>query len=550
MRTFDLSEQGWIPSLSSDGQACDLGLFQTLVGAHKLRELADPSPLVNAAALCLLLAILHDCWNPRTLDDFEDHWTSLWEAQRFPTDVLQEYFARRRDRFDLFHPVRPFYQIADLEIGRIVKKRAGAEFLRSSAPVARLLTEAASGNNAALFDHRSDEEPDTFAPAQAARALLVTHAFALGFGKASTAWIGGVEYQRPYSADAILLRGLTIWLSGDNLLETLLLNYSGYVRHEDDRAAWDLASPYALMDRQNGKQRTVVPPRGRLDQLTWQSRLVRLIPEADQQGRTVIRSIYFTQGRSADKTTEHPMKTYRRDPKEGFKPLGLSANKAAWRDAQTLFQLRETGTGDRPAAALLHASTMALLGRLQKKHTLGFNVVGLATAPNKAGKFLLWRQERIPLPRALLQDAEGEMLRYVSEAVEYADRIASWLRGRTREIAAFYLAPDMDQPNARQPDMREVDRLARSIDSRQAYWSRLEDPFHRFLLRFESPGPTEALKEWKRTVNQEARVALRQAIRALGFNSRVQRAVARAEARRERRREHAAGKDKKQKVAT
>src|SRR5262245_4551650 len=102
------------------------------------------------------------------------------------------------------------------------------------------------------------------------------------------------------------------------------------------------------------------------------------------------------------------------------------------------------------------------------------------------------QQERIPLPRALLQDSNAALLRYVADAVEYAEQIGRWLRKRTERIVSFYLAPELDQASGRKPDPREVRKLTDSIDPGRAYWPRLEEPFHRFLVDLGSGMPSEA----------------------------------------------------------
>src|SRR5579871_863577 len=372
MNSFNPTSDPGIVCLCKDGQISELSLEQVLLQATELADLAHASPLENAAVLCLLEAVLYDCWNPGSKDDFEEHWKAMWKARRFPEEVIRRYFEEHRHLFNLFDDDRPFYQTPHLEVDR-------------TDPVARLLTEAATGNNATLFSHRNDDIPDAMAPAEAFRAILVGQSFALGFGKAATARIAGKIFPRPYSADAILLRGVTIWLSSDNLFETLMLNYTPYERKADDLPEWKVEPPYALMDHIDGKERQSVPAHGHMDLLTWQSRLTRLIPEKDEQGHITVKHVYFTQGRSADKRELHPMKSYRRDAKEGLQPIALSAGKAAWRDAHTLLHVRGTSLDTIPAASLLFASEMAQFGPLRNRPPLGVNIVGLATEPNKAG---------------------------------------------------------------------------------------------------------------------------------------------------------------------
>jgi len=102
--SFDLISEPWVPCVGRDGQAVELGLQDVLVRAHELRELGGESPLVTAALHRLLLVVLHRVFGSADYDA----WYALWQAGRFDPTVLDAYFAQWRERFDLFHPARPF----------------------------------------------------------------------------------------------------------------------------------------------------------------------------------------------------------------------------------------------------------------------------------------------------------------------------------------------------------------------------------------------------------------------------------------------------------
>ena len=158
---FNLVDMPWIPCIRRDGQSVELGLRDALQRAHELRELGGESPLVTAALYRLLLAILHRVYGP----DGYDTWYTLWQARRWDPAPLEAYFTHWYDRFDLFHPKRPFYQAADER----VKPKS----------VTSLVHDVASGNNATLFDHHTDDRGLTLTPAQAARFLVAAQSFGL-----------------------------------------------------------------------------------------------------------------------------------------------------------------------------------------------------------------------------------------------------------------------------------------------------------------------------------------------------------------------------------
>ena len=130
--SFDLITQPWVPCVDGEGRPLELGLAETLARSHELRELEGESPLVTAALHRLLLAVLHRVFGPAGYES----WRALWEAEQFDAAALDAYFDRWRDRFDLFHPTRPFYQAADARVAIPIQ------------PTARALTPPASAGSA------------------------------------------------------------------------------------------------------------------------------------------------------------------------------------------------------------------------------------------------------------------------------------------------------------------------------------------------------------------------------------------------------------------
>src|SRR5665811_2442007 len=115
--------------------------------------------------------------------------------------------------------------------------------------------------------------------------------------------------------------------------------------------------------------------------------------------------MFFTQGRSADKSPGDPMKIYRVSKEEGISTLSLSNNKAAWRDAHSIFTIPAAQSNERRPECFNLVVKARLEGTIPPEKQFVAHVVGLASAPKKAGKFLLWRHERMPVPASLLSDS-------------------------------------------------------------------------------------------------------------------------------------------------
>ncbi|MBW1991745.1 MAG: type I-E CRISPR-associated protein Cse1/CasA [Deltaproteobacteria bacterium] len=445
---FNLVDERWIPCLLPDNRTKDLSLWEVLIQAHQIREIFHPSPLVVTALHRLLLAILHRNFGPETLED----WQNLWQRGRWDETVLREYFARWRDRFYLFHPERPEMPEARIH------------------PVQILALEAASGNNTTLFDHNFTDRPATFSSAQAACYLLARQSFSIGFGKSYPF----------YFQDSPLIRGHTVFIIGNNLWETLALNLVGYdqerpvPRHGRDLPFWELDSlpqPDASGNRVHGY----------LAYLTWPSRRIHLIPEGQPP---VVRFCQIQQNlKLPEPQPLDPFKSYRRDDKRGWVAIGLLPERTVWRDSHTLFQAADPSS-QRPGvfdwAARIERLRRA--GEIEAKKSYRFTITGLVTEAGKAANLLLWRQERLPLPLAYLEDKD--LLDRLKEALHLAEKAHDILRWGLREVASLVLWPESRESGApgRGPDRGEVDRLLKAWAPGRLYWSGLEAHFRQFLV--------------------------------------------------------------------
>lgn len=513
MAKFNLIDEPWIPCVDLSGQPVEYGIRDTLLKAHELREICDDSPLVTVALHRLLLAILYRIHGGT--ENF-DAWKSLYDSGAFDSECVISYLNIWHSRFYLIADSFPFYQMASFKTKKAVL-------------ITRLATECASGNNATLFDHSGDEEEVEWPPVQAAKRLVACQSFALGFGKSGDAIIDDVTETRPYSADAIALRGMNIWLQGKTLFDTLMVNL--FPRKDSSLPPWELDNPHKDRDRLDGKNKRTTASLGVVDRLTWQSRLVRLLPDSGTFTR-----MYFTQGRSADKSPGDPMKVYRASREEGIIPLSLSRGKAAWRDAHSIFMIPAPDSKERRPESFNLVARARLTGVIREKEQFVAHAVGLATAVGKSGKFLLWRHERLAVQAALLSDAK--LIERLGMLLRNAEQAAIELRNRARRIAKLYLAPDSESSDGRQADKKDVARVADAIDPRSAYWARLEEHFFALLdelphdwdtasSSWKSDEDQVATNTWREDVKDEAMRALQESIRSLGTTARTIQAVAR-----------------------
>lgn len=513
--SFNLVDEKWLPCVMLDGRQEDLSLFDALSRASEVREVFDESPLVTVALHRLLLAILHRNFGPPSFKV----WQSLWKAGRWDTEKLIVYFQAWRHRFDLFDEERPFYQVVMMD---------GTEHH----PAMLLKQEAATGNNATLFDHSFNDSPSPLIPAESARCLIARQAFSIG---------GGIS--KPFNFyGAALTRGVSLLALGDNLFETLALNLMVYNEEKPitntsrDLPAWENEQPAI-------PQKEGTPVNGYMDYLTWQSRRIHLIPEGEP---TVVRRCQIQQNLRLPELPVifDPFKCFLADKEQGFRPLPLSTSKALWRDSHTLFQSSvkpSDGAAKRPELFnhLARVDAARDEGSIEARPSYAFAAYGFATDPGKAASVLLWAHERLPLPLSYLDNQT--LVERLDNALGLAVEIARTLRSSLRHLAKLLIAPQSDALGGRQPDKNDIGKLADSFAAEPFYWSRIEPHFKTLLTAL--PQDTRAdefdeklvrygettVPEWARVLRRTALAAFTETAGGLDSSARSLKAAAMAE---------------------
>ena len=464
----------------------------------------------------LLLAVLYRAYSGPS--DF-GRWKGLYAQGKFDPETVTIYLEQWKSRFYLLDDKHPFCQMSEFEAN-------------NSVPVNRLATECASGNNATLFDHCTDEEDMSWSLERAARQLLACQSFASGGGNSGNVTINGKNETLPNLSDAIALRGMTVWIQGQTLFSTLMINM---VPSEDESIPpWELENTHKYRDRGRGKDKKINNrSNGLVDRFTWQSRLIRFIPNG-----TSVSRMFSTQGRSADKSAGDPMKVYRISKEEGISAVSLSRNKAAWRDAHAILTIPPPDSNERRPECFNLLARASASGVISNDKHFFAQVVGLASAPNKAAKFLLWRHERLPAPPAFLGDENLSKRERLGGLLESAELAAIVLNNRVRRVAKLYLSPGSESPGGQQPDKDEVTKVVNAIDPRPAYWARLEKHFFDLLENLPNdwcgresdwkPDDQQvATWTWRDAIKLEAKRALEESIHNFGTTARAISAVAR-----------------------
>lgn len=225
-KEFNLLDEPWIRVIQPDCSVKEVSLTDALVNAHTYCDLRGELATQDIAVLRLLLAVLHTVFERVDADgnpspplpklswkDIKNRWKTLWDLGHFPAEPIQTYLNGQHEKFWLFHPERPFWQIPEMKQGtkptEYGAKKLNGELLESGDQ---------KRSKPRLFSMFSGKAKNELTYPQAARWLLYINAFDDSSSKPTpgkslpspgTGWLGQL--------------GL-ISAVGKNLFETLMLN--------------------------------------------------------------------------------------------------------------------------------------------------------------------------------------------------------------------------------------------------------------------------------------------------------------------------------------
>lgn len=346
---FDLTERPWVPLLGSDGTVREYSLVGAFRAAADATRIVGEIPTQSFALLRLFLAILHRA-TAADVDTAVDvdgasrsgpvdlrHWSVLRADWGQVVRVVEGYLGRWGSRFDLFHPVTPFFQVHDLETasGQV----SGLEKLIADVP-----------NGAPLFTTRAGPGLQCLTPAEAARWLVHVHAFDASGIRSGDPRDRRVKGGKGYPIGpgwAGELGGLH--LEGRTLADTLMLNLGAWTEPglhvampAGDVPPWELPQHSALPV---GRQ-----PVGPVGAYTWQARRVRLVGDA-----TAVTGVVLCQGEKLappNRQTIEPMTVWRYSQPQSKKlggtvylPRRLDPRQALWRGLAAVLPGQAPPTG-------------------------------------------------------------------------------------------------------------------------------------------------------------------------------------------------------------
>jgi CRISPR system Cascade subunit CasA len=490
---FNLIDEPWIIVVDDDGREDEVSILELFGHAHRFVTIGGEVPTQVFAITRLLLAFLH-----RAIDGPADQaqWEELWTTDQLPMDLIHSYAEQVRLRFDLFDPVAPFYQVADLcsVSGDVTHLR------KVVADVPDPGTE-----NLPLFTTRSIRNLVSMDAAEAARWLIHTHAYDPAGTK--TPVVGGGSRYGSSLGWAGQIGG--ILPVGRNLRETLLLNLiardTNYVRvgGADDRPPWEREP--------DGPDWHDRPPRGAIDLYTWQTRRLRLVREHDR-----VTALVLAKGDTIDSRDKHNLEphtpwrldTAQKDKKVHYRPKRHDPKQSVWRGISALLPSkspRPSGSGGgQPQESLAPGvlqwiSDLAVEGYLPEDYRPALRAFGTSyRASRTAYEDII--DDDLPLSILLLREDRPEAGRAAANAVtDDADDAATAVRRLAENVARA--------AGARQkPGEPKGPITAAGESARELLYANLEEPYRRWLMALAPDSDIGAARAgWQTTVADTAK---------------------------------------------
>ena len=480
---YNLIEEPWIPLLNGDGVITEVSLREALINGHMYSGVQDPIPTVEFGLYRLLVTFAHAI----TGISGQIELAQLVDRRQLPTDKIEAYLEKWKDRFNLFDEKYPFLQTV---------------MTGEKKPLAGLVPMVPSGTNSNHF-HRSKEDEFAVSPGSAARLLTTIAPFMNAGGAGLSPSINGAP---PYYALIV----------GNNLFETVALNlcaapptYAG----SKNTPVWEGDGTFCKGE--------VTEAPGLVGAYTWQPRRLRLIAGSggncsltNQPATILISSMYFEAGAATRFKWQDPNVAYVNTEK-GETPLRPQEGREIWRQTGPLALLTERSYRGNDKQVKVRFERPLIVSQFANlaandyidQQQIKVRVYGMRT---DNAKVLEWQAETLILPKPLLVDDNFHLL--IQHEMDKAGEIATAIRN------AIHAAFKRGGKGAKNPYGALVEY------SQRRFWQDLKPAFDQFLLDLSTT--TEELEPlqrvtsaWRIRAKQIGEAAVNEAIGALDTNS-------------------------------
>ncbi len=510
-REFNLLDEPWIKVITPSMEQKEVSLTDVMIHAHEYKDLSGEMATQDAALFRVLLAVAVTIFyrygadgKEESLiseDDMEDdgedddaggntvlrRWKQYWKQGRFPEQALRGYLEPWRERFWLFHPETPFWQVNDLKYGT----QYGVECLLGN------VKESKNRDTKHHFSMVEGEKLNNLSYGEVARWLVHLNAYAVNLKTDKNAPGPGL----PVGVGRLGRLGF-IMVNGENLFQVLMLNLCAY---NTDKELWGESRPVweqAVRTGQGCERETF----DNLPELyTMQSRRISL--EKDKNGRlTGFRAMGgdfcpLENGFSEPMTIWKEKKGNKKTDSSCFLPQTHNPTVHAWREFPVLFGQKEHIPGVVQWIQTLHGEKM-----LPPDFLLTFRMIGMVYGDQMNYTYGDCVNDALSMSADLLADLSRAWRSRIEDQIEKCQNTAS----AALSHAALKLCRLLY-------GTRSVKNSIKDALVRQYYFA-VDGPFRQWLVSIDpmSDSPDEKQAQWERQSFYYARKTLEDYVADLG----------------------------------
>lgn len=496
---FNLLQEPWVRVRLPDDRVQEVSLTDALVHAQDYADLAGEMPTQDAAMLRLLLAVLFTVFSrvdvngsPAPLEKSDNalaRWRDLWRLGHFSEQPLRDYLAQWEDRFWLFHPERPFWQVPEAAIGtEYAAAKLNGEMSESS-------------NKLRLFPLYSGNGKAALTYAQAARWLLYVNGYddtsAKPKGKnlpsVGAGWLGKIGF---------------LQAQGENLYETLMLNLTLL---KDGQTCWAENYPCWELDTPRSDERTeIICPDNPAQLLTLQSRRLLLHRAGEAvDGFALLGGDFFPRENAfAEQMTIWRNSAKKNEPAT-FVPCRHDPAKQFWREFPSVF-CKGNEDVHRPGVVCWVERLQGRIRLLDPRRKIRFRISGVQYGDkdffvNDAFS------DSLTFQAALLDELGKVWQRYIADEIGRCEQTAGLLGHLAQDLA---IAAGDKNDNAAAP-------------ARAQFYFAVDAPFRQWLQSIdpENDDPEEAIPRWQAQARRIAEGLGRQMVMESGSAALVGRRI-------------------------
>lgn len=502
-KEFNLLEESWIKVITPSLEQKEVSLLDVILHAHEYTSLSGETPTQDVAVLRVLLALVEtifyrynengEAYELLKDDDYDmvlERWENYWALGKFPERAVRDYLKTWEERFWLFHPETPFWQVSNLKYGTDYNLDC-------------LFGNIKESNNTDTKHHFSmvdGKELTRLCYEEAARWLIHLNAY------------GGNIKAKKGVPGTMLSVGVgrlgqlgVVMINGSHLFETLMLNLCPL---REDKELWGSPKPTWEKEVCVLQSNQIAPPDNLPELYTMQSRRIMLKREEGYvTGFRAMGGDFYSV--EYDFNANEPMTLWKgiKDKKLGktiYDPKLHDPAVHAWREFPTLFKRGKEGHSP---GVVQWMQMLCEEKMIAPRSLLTFRMVGMVYGASWRYTYDDCVDDTIKMSAEILKELGKDWVSLITDEVEKCQSVAEALKRLAAKLNKLFYGTGSAKSNIK--DLL-VSRYYFSIDHAFRQWLAGIDPTQ--------GSREEKLVEWERKSSYFARKVVDDYIATLGMD--------------------------------